>query len=151
MTQQNTKKPKAEDLAKEERTMDGEVSRLEAEQRELDSPARVLTWGEIQSGAVEDLEKRERRRGILPRLLAAAKIRRLEIRRERLERESEPLHELREDAHERLEAATAKRLEAIEKENAARYEFADALAQTQRQEKRAMAIDRELRELRGEG
>ncbi len=150
MTEQATK-TEAERLLEEERTMDGEVSRLEAEQRELDSPARVLTWDEIQAGATEDLEKRERRRGILPRLLAAAKIRRLEIRRERLERESEPLDKLREDAHERLEAATAKRLEAIREEDAARYEFADALAQTQRQEKRAMAIDRELRELRGEG
>ncbi len=150
MTQQATK-TKAEDLVKEERTMDGEISRLEAEQRELDSPARVLSWGEIQSGAVEDLEKREIRRGILPRLLDAAKIRRLEIRRERLERESEPLHKLREDAHERLEAATAQRLKAIKEEDAARYEFADALAQTQGQEKRTKAIDRELRELRGEG
>ncbi len=150
MTQQATKK-QTEDLVEEERTMDGEIERLEDEQRELDSPARVLTWGEIQAGAVEDLEKREQRRGILPRLLAAAKIRRLEIRRERLERESEPLDKLREDAYEMLQKATAKRLAAIEKENAARYKFADALAQTQRQEKRAEAIDRELRELRGEG
>ncbi len=61
------------------------------------------------------------------------------------------LDKLREEAHERLQKATAKRLEAIEEEDAARYEFADALSQTQRQEKRAMAIDRELRELRGEG
>ncbi len=150
MTEQATK-TKTEDLVEEERTMDGEISRLEAEQRELDSPARVLTWDEIQAGATEDLEKREIRRGILPRLIVAAKAKRLEIRRERLERESEPLHKLREDAYERLQKATAKRLEAIEKENAARYKFADALAQTQRQEKRAEAIDRELRELRGEG
>ncbi len=150
MTQQATK-PKAEDLVQEERKMDGEIERLEAEQRELDSPARALTWAEVEAGAVEDLEKREVRRGILPRLITAAKVKRLEIRRERLEREAEPLHKKREGAHERFEAATAKRLKAIEEEDAARYEFADALAQTQGQEKRAKAIERELRELRGEG
>ncbi len=145
-----TTKTKTKDLAEEEKKMDAEISRLEAEQQELNSPGQALTWKEIEAGGAEDLERRERRRSIIPRLLAAAKIRRLEIRRERLERESEPLHKLREDAHERLEAATAKRLEAIKEEDAARYEFADALAQTQGQEKRTKAIDRELRELRGE-
>ncbi len=150
MTQQNTKKPKAEDLVKEERTMDGEISRLEAEQREFDSPARVLTWDAIQAGAA-DLEKREIRRGILPTLITAAKIRRLEISRERYEQEAEPFRKKREEAYERREAATAKRLEATEEENAARYEYSDAHVRVTSHEQRIKEADREIRTLRGEG
>jgi len=149
VTEQATK-TKAEDLVKEERTMDGEIERLEAEQRELDSPARVLSWDEIQGGAAKDLEKREVRRGILPRLITAAKAKRLEVRRERYEREAEPLRERLVEAYERLQAATAKRLKAIEAEDAARYEYADLYKQVERRENRAKTTGRELRELRGE-
>ena len=74
-----TTKQKTENLVEEEREMDGEIERLEAERAELMSPARTLTWEEIQAG--EDPGKRERRRGILPRLIVAAKVRRLELRR----------------------------------------------------------------------
>jgi len=145
-----TEQTKAKDLAREEREMDKEIERLEAEARELEAPARAFTWDEIRAGATEDLERRERRRGILPRLLTAAKVKRLEIRRERYEREGEPLHKSRDEAYEKLEAARTKRLEAIEEENAARYEYSDAFQRTQGHEKRMKAIDREIRELRGE-
>ncbi len=150
MTQQNTK-PKAEDLVKEERKMDAEISRLEAEQREIDSPARVLTWDEIQAGASEDLEKREIRRGIIPTLITAAKIRRLELRRERHEAEMEPFLKKREEAYERLQKATAKRLEAVEEENLARADYGDAHARVTSREQRIKEAGREIRALRGEG
>jgi hypothetical protein len=101
-----TTKTKAKDLQTEEREMDAEIERLENEHRDLQSPARALTWEEVQTGATEDLERREVRRGILPRLIVAAKVRRLQIRRERYEQEAEPLRKLREEAHERLQAAT---------------------------------------------
>ena len=143
-------KPDAEKLGEEEREMDAEISRLEAERTELESPVRVLTWEEIQAGAAEDLERREGRRGILPRLITAAKVRRLQIRRDRHEREAEPLRKLREDAHARLEAATAKRLEATEEENAARFDYSDANFRVESREERAREIEREIRALRGE-
>ena len=152
MTEQGAKqKPKAENLIEEERKMGGEIARLQAEARELDSPARALTWDEIQAGAAEDLEKRERRRGILPRLIVAAKVKRLELRRERYEREAEPLTETRDEAGERLRAATAKRLRAVEEENAARYEYTDSQTRLDAIERRTNEIDREMRALRGEG
>ncbi len=150
MTEQATK-TEAERLLEEERKMDAEVERLEAEQQELNSPARVLTWDEIQAGAAEDLEKRERRRGILPRLIVAAKVKRLELRRERYEGEVEPLRKLAEEASERLQAATAKRLQAVEEENAARYEFADPQTRLDNIGRRTKEIDREIRALRGGG
>ncbi len=146
-----TTKTKPEDLLEEEKKMDAEISRLEAERGELDSPARALTWDEIQAGAAEDLEKRERRRGILPTLLRAAKVRRLELRRERHRQEAEPFRKKREEAHERLQAATAKRLEAVEEENAARYDYGDANARVESRERRVKEAAREIKALRGEG
>ncbi len=150
MTQQNTK-TKAEDLVKEERTMDGEISRLEAERGELESPARALTWEEIQAGATEDLEKREARRGVLPRMIVAAKVKRLQIRQQRYEAEMEPFLKKREEAYESLQKATAKRLEAIEEEGAARGEYSDAHVRVTSHEQRIKEADREIRALRGEG
>jgi hypothetical protein len=146
-----TTKTKTENLIEEEKKMDGEISRLEAEQAELNSPARALTWAEIEAGAVEDLEKRERRRGIVPRLITAAKVRRLEIRRERYEAEAVPFRKRREEAHESLEAATAKRLEAVEEENLARADYGgDAHARVTSREQRIKEANREIRALRGE-
>ncbi len=144
-------KTEAENLAEEERKMDAEVERLEAEQRGLDSPARVLTWDEIQTGAVEELEKRERRRGIVGLLITAAKVKRLQIRRERYESGAGPLTESRDEARERLQAATAKRLRAVEEEDAARYEYTDSQTRLDAIERRTKEIDREMRALRGEG
>ena len=144
-----TTKQKTENLVEEEREMDGEIERLEAERAELMSPARTLTWEEIQAG--EDPGKRERRRGILPRLIVAAKVRRLELRRERYKREAEPLRRSREEAHERLEAAKAKRLAAIEEEGEVRAVYGDAHMRIQTREQRIKETEREIRALRGEG
>ncbi len=143
-------KAPAENLIEEEKKMDGEVARLEAEQAGLDGPASALTWEEVQSGAAGELEARERRRGILPRLIVAAKVRRLEVRREGYEAELGPLRERREKAHERLEAARAKRLEAAEEENAGRAEYSDAHLRVEGREARIKETDREIRRLRGE-
>lgn len=143
-------KPQAKNLVEEEHKMDTEIARLEAERQELESPARIPTWEEIEAGAVEDLERRERRRGILPRLIVAAKVKRLELRRERYEREAEPLRKTREEAHERLQEAARKRLEAVEAENAARYEWTDALRRIESREQRIKETNWEIRVLRGE-
>ncbi len=142
-------KTAADQLTREEREMDEEIQRLEAERLELEGPASVLSWDQIQAG--EDLDKRERRRGLLPRLITAARIKRLELKRQRHEAEIEPLQTRREKAHARLEKASAKRQEVIEEENAARYEYGDASSRIASREMHIRAINREIRELRGEG
>ncbi len=141
---------KVENLTQEEQAMDKEIEALEQEARELEAPARLLTWDEIKAGATEDLEKRERRRGLLPRLITAAKVKRLELARERYEQEAEPLRKLREEAYEKLEAARTKRLSAVEEENVARAHYGDAHMRIESRERRTQEIDKEIRELRGE-
>ncbi len=115
-----------ERLLEEERAMGAEVGRLEAELRELEAPARDFSWEEIQGGALEDLDRRERRKNILPTLIRAAKVRQLEIRRERHEAEIGPLFERQEKAHAKLEDARTKRVEAEEREGRAAGEHSDA-------------------------
>ncbi len=146
-----TTKTKPEDLIEEEKRMDAEIEKLEAEERETNDPARVPTWNAIQAGAVVDLEKRERRRGIIPTLITAAKVRRLEIRRERLEAELVPLREAQQEAYERMEAARTKRILAAEEENAARGPYSDATMRIEGRERRIKEADREIHALRGEG
>lgn len=135
-------------IAEEERKVDEAIQQLEDEQRELEAPANLPSWDQIQAG--EDLDKRERRRGLLPRLIAAARIKKLELQRERYEAEIKPLEVAQREAHEQLEAATAKRLQALEEENAARFEYGDAFSRIQSREQRIKLVDREIRELRGE-
>ena len=71
MTKQNTKLEKqgAQDLVQEEQKMDEEIERLEGEARELKAPASAISWDELQAGATEKLEKRERRRWIPPHMM----------------------------------------------------------------------------------
>lgn len=146
-----TTKQKTNDLVDEERQMQEEIERLEAERRELETPASLPTWQEIEAGSLEDLERRERRRGIIGRLIVAVKVRLLEIRRERYERDAEPLRKVRDEAHGKLKAATAKRLRAVDEENEARFQWTNALRRIENREGYAKSISREIRELRGEG
>jgi hypothetical protein len=68
--------------------LDSEIAAPEAEQ---ETPPRVLSWSEIDETMLGKLEAAERRRGILPRLITAAKVRRLELERAKYERAMEPL------------------------------------------------------------
>ena len=113
-------------LLEEERGMGAEIERLEAELRELEAPAHAFTWEELQAGVLEDMDKRERRKNVIPRLIVAAKVRQLQIRRERLEAEIGPLPERQEEAYAKLEEARAKRAEAEKREGAAAGEHSDA-------------------------
>ena len=139
--------PATDRIAREESRMDETIRQLEDEQRELEGPASVLSWDQIQAG--EDLDKRERRRGLLPRLITAAKIKRLELQRERYEAQIEPLQERRDKAHAQLEKARAKRLKAQDEENAASFEYGDASTRIASREMHVKSITREIRELRG--
>ena len=54
--------------------MESELAALESERAELDAPAETPSWDDLQrAGAFEELEAQERRRGVLPRLIAAAR------------------------------------------------------------------------------
>ena len=89
-------------------TLDEEIRSLEAE---LEEHAAPLVWGEVDAG---ELVRKEQRRGVLPRLITAAKIKRLELEKRRTEGELQPLYTEREEAHKKLERATAKKLKAEE-------------------------------------
>ena len=119
-------KPGTEKLLEEEREMGAEIERLEAELAQLESPAPALNWEAIQAGGLDQLDKREMRRITLPKLIRAARVRQLELRRERHEAEMGPLSSRQEEARARLEEARANRAEAEEWEGVAAAEHSDA-------------------------
>ena len=133
--------------------MDEEIARLEAERAELERPPQEIGWDELVAKSAKyerELEARERRRGILPRLITAAKIKRLELQREQWEREIGPLEAERDAAYERIEAAEATLREARKEKGLAEGVWSDARWRIQSRRDRIQAIDREIRELKGE-
>lgn len=140
-------KPGAEKLLEGEREMGAEIGRLEAELGELETPAHTFTWEEVQAGALEDLDRRERRKNILPHLIRATKVKQLEIRRERLEAEIGPRSERRDRTHAKLEEAKAKRLEAQEREGTAAGAYSDAHTELRAAEQELRQTERDLRGL----
>ncbi len=144
-------KPNAKKLLQEEREMGAEIGRLEAELAELEAPSRPFTWQEIEAGAIEDLDKRERRKNVLPRMISAAKVRQLELRRDRLEAEIGPLSERRDKAEKELEGVRAKRLEAEKREGIAAGEHSDAHTELRYSEQELRQTERDLRGLGVEG
>ena len=141
------KKQGAEKLMEGERAMGAELARLEAELAELEAPSRPLRWEEIQDGGLEDLDKRERRKAVLPRLISAGKVRHLELRRDRLEAEIGPLSERRDKAEAKLEEARAKRQEAEQREGIAAGEASAAHTELRHAEQEFRQTVRGLRGL----
>jgi chromosome segregation ATPase len=129
--------------------LDAKIQEMEAELAQ--GYGKPLTWDEVTSATPEDLARKEQRRSVLPRLITAAKIKRLELRRAGYERDIEPLQAKREAAYERIEAATAHRLEAEAEEGKARSEWSDANMRIQSREDRIREVTREIRELREGG
>ena len=138
-----------QDVEQEIATLDGEIKRLQAEQAELEVPA-PLSWDEIQAVAAEELVSREARRGIVPRLITAAKIKRLELERRKVEREMTPFEERLTSAYEKQEKALAKLHKAQEELNHARGDWHDANLRLEKKQRRIKEISAELAELRGE-
>ena len=143
-------RPDVEKLLEEEREMGAEIGRLETELRELEAPSRPFTWEEIQAGAMEDLDKHERRKNILPRLIQAAKVRQLEIRRERCEAQIGPLTKRQEKAEADLEDARVKREEAAEREGAAAGKYSEAHTALRHAQQELRQTERDLRALGAE-
>lgn len=135
-------------------TLDARIQAMEAEAAELEAPPREIGWDELVANSAryeQELEARERRRGILPRLITAAKIKRLELQREHWQQQIEPLKVERDEAYGRLEAAEAKLIEAQRERNLAQGAWSHARGLIQSREDRIRAINREIRELQEGG
>jgi chromosome segregation ATPase len=127
--------------------LDSEIAALEAEQ---ETPPRVLSWSEIDETMLGKLEAAERRRGILPRLITAAKVRRLELERAKYERAMEPLEKQQLEACERSEKLRVKLHKLQEELNDAHQDHHDATWRLDGYRRRDGEIAREIAALRGE-
>jgi hypothetical protein len=134
----------------EEQVVEERISELEAELAALDGPPPPLSLTDIAQGAVALVDKHEGRRGTIEQLLAAYRIKRLEMQRSRYEREQEPFMTAREVAGERLEELEAQRIALMEEIGKARADWGDANVRAESKGQHIQAIDREIRELRGE-
>ena len=133
----------------EERVIEERIADLEAERAALEGPPPPLTAVEIAQG-VALVDEHEQRRSTIERLLAAYRIKRLQIRRARYERELEPFVAARQEAGERLEALEAQRIALVEEIGKVRASWSDANVRADSKEQHIRYIDREIRELRGE-
>jgi DNA repair exonuclease SbcCD ATPase subunit len=133
--------------------LDEQISRLEVEHAELEGPGREPSWDELVENSAKyerELEARERRRSVLPRIIHAAKVRRAERQVERLEQELEPLRAERVEAYRALEEAQAAEREAKEGRNAAYGAWGVLQGRVLTKEDHIKCARRELHELRGE-
>lgn len=140
------KRTRSQQVDAETQTIDENIRTMEAELRDVG--AGPLVWDEITPATAEELASKEQRRWVLPRLITAAKIKRLELERRRELERAKPLEEIRAKAHERIERATAAKLKADEELGAARFEWADAHSRLENRSRRIKEIDREIASLR---
>jgi chromosome segregation ATPase len=122
--------------------LDGKIAGMEAEVEEVE--AFPLVWDRITSTTADELAATEQRRSILPRLIAAARIKRLELERRREEERAAPLEEESARAHERLETALAAKSKAEEEAGQARFLWTNALSRLENRGRRVKEIDREI-------
>jgi septal ring factor EnvC (AmiA/AmiB activator) len=123
-------------------TLDEEIRSLEAE---LEEHAAPLVWGEVDA---DELVRKEQRRGVLPRLITAAKIKRLEQQKRQTEAELEPLRAQREAAGKKLERLRKKRLEMEEEILGAQAAWSEPNTRIEKRERRLRDLDRQIAELR---
>ena len=132
-------------IEEELREVEREIENMERELAEREQP---IVWGET---SAEELEAKERRRAILPRLLTAARIKRLELQQESYRRQLESLEAERDEAYQKLQKAIEMERKAKEDREAAHGAWAIKLSGAQSLEERIKRTERQLRELRGEG
>ena len=133
-----SKEQSAEDL-------DGQIRSMEAELAE--DYGRPLAWDEVTSTTAEELVQKEQRRSVLPRLINAARVKRLELEAARREEEASALQEKVETAHAAFLEREGEMRGAKERRDAAQAEWALALSASQSADDRARQAARELREL----
>ena len=129
-------------------SLDGEIESME---RELAEEATApLRWEEITSSTADELARKEQRRAILPRLITAAKVKRLELRKRQYELQAEPFYAERVQNYQKLEKAKDKEREAKEERQAALGAWSLTHSAIQGLEQRTKDIQRQIAELRGE-
>jgi hypothetical protein len=133
------------DIAADIDELDRQVAELEAEKAGLPTP---VSWDELQeAGALQRVEETERRRGIIPRLLDAAKVKRLQLELERLERRLEPIAEEQAQAYKELEETRLQVLELQEKQGRAQHAYSHATMRRQKVEGEQRRVRQQLREI----
>lgn len=127
--------------------LDGKIESMVEEVE--DAEAFPLVWDRITSTTADELAAKEQRRSIIPRLLTAARIKRLELERRREGERVQPLEEEGARAHERLEKAMAARAKAEEEAGQARFLWTNALSRLENRHRRVKEIDRAIANLKG--
>jgi hypothetical protein len=129
--------------------LDEQIQKMEAEL--VEGYEKPLTWEEVTSTTAEEIARKEQRRGILPRLIHAAKVRRLELEKLRREQEAAPLREKLEATYAAFQEQEDQLRRAKEKRDAAHAEWTLTLSALHSSEERTRRTEKELRELREGG
>jgi hypothetical protein len=132
----------AEDLDEQIRSMEAELA---------EGYGRPLDWDEVTSTTAEELVQKEQRRSVLPRLIHAARVKRLEWEVSRREEEAASLQGKVATTHAAFLEREEEMRGAKERRDAAQGEWALALSAWQSANDRARRAARELRELREGG
>ncbi len=138
-----TKKRKAESVE----DLDRSIQEMEAEL--TDGHGRPLTWDEVTSTTAEALVRKEQRRGILPRLIHAARIKRLELEVQSRQRVADEIRARLEPSYEAFQEKEDELRRAKEVRDEAHGEWAMTLSALQGADGRVDRVARELGELRG--
>jgi hypothetical protein len=128
--------------------LDARISEMQAELE--DGHGRPLTWDEVTSTMTDEIARKEQRRGILPRLIHAAKVRRKEVELRDRRAEADAIREKLKPAYEAFPEQEAELLRAKERRDKAHGEWAVTLSALQSADNRTERTARELAELRGE-
>lgn len=135
----------AERAAVEER-----IAEVEAELERLEEPPATAMATDLREPSVAILDKHERRRSTLQRLLAGLKIQLLEMERNKHERELEPHLRAREEAGQEIQRIEERECELHEEKMRARAAWGDANTRALSKERRIKETQRQIQELRAE-
>ena len=144
-----TKKRKASERSAKASVEDLEQSIQEMEAELADGHGRPLTWDEVTSTTPEELARKEQRRGILPRLIRAAKVKRLELEVQSRQRVADELRAKLEPSYEAFQEKEDELRRAKEVRDEAHGEWSRTLSALQGADGRVDRVARELGELRG--
>ena len=130
--------------------LDEQIQRWE---RELEEAPREIGWDELVENSAQierELDARERRRRILPRIIQAGKVKRLELEKRRHEEHAASLREELEASYAAFQEHEERLRQAKKKRDASHGKWMLAMSAVQSAEDRAKRTERELRQLRGE-
>jgi chromosome segregation ATPase len=122
--------------------LDRQVAELEAEEAGLPT---TLSWKELQeSGALQKVEEADRRRGVIPRMLTAARVRRLELEIQKHEQAIADLEARQEEIYTELEPKRQQLLELQQEVAILGNEHIQSLHRADDKRRRISALRREI-------